>query len=71
MSKASYLWDYNKEKLKKTESGRLKILERMINYGVDRGEKIKISEVKANWNNLKGKLDPKKKRLFEHLIWKK
>lgn len=28
-----YLWDYDCDELKKTEEGRIKILERMINYG--------------------------------------
>jgi hypothetical protein len=40
-----YLWDYDYDKLKKTEEGRIKIIERMINYGPGK-EKIKLSLVK-------------------------
>lgn len=65
----SYLWDYDYNELKKTKSGRLLILERMINYGPDKGEKIDLSEVKKNWKNLH--LDPLNKRLMELLIWGK
>lgn len=63
------IWDYNINDLKKSKIGRLLILERQINYGVDKGEKIKLSEVKKNWNKLH--LFPKAKRLFEFLIWGK
>ena len=40
------IWDYDINELKKTEEGRIKILERMINYGPDKGEKIPLSQVK-------------------------
>lgn len=63
-----FLWDYDRKKLEKTEQGRLKILERMINYGPG-DEKIKLSEVKKNWDKLQ--LFPTRKRLFELLIWGK
>lgn len=63
-----FLWDYDINKLKKTKSGRLLILERMINYGPGK-EKIKLTEVKKNWNKLN--LFPNRKRLFELLIWDK
>lgn len=63
------VWDYDINELKKTESGRLLILERMINYGPDEGEKISLSMVKKNWNKLH--LDPLKKRLMKLLIWGK
>ncbi|PIQ71744.1 hypothetical protein COV87_01620 [Candidatus Roizmanbacteria bacterium CG11_big_fil_rev_8_21_14_0_20_37_16] len=62
----SYLWDYDKEELEKTEEGRIFILERMINYGPD-GEKIKLADVKKYWDKLN--LDPLKKSLFKLLIW--
>ena len=62
------IWDYNIEELKKTKSGRLLVLERMINYGPG-DEKIKLSEVKKNWDKLH--LDPLKRRLMELLIWDK
>lgn len=63
-----HIWDYDIEELKKTESGRRLILERMINYGSE-GEKISLSEVKKNWDKLE--LFPLRKRLFELLIWGK
>lgn len=67
-SMGNYLWDYDKEKLKKTESGRILILERKINYGPG-NEKIKLKEVKKYWEKLH--LFPKRKRLLELLIWEK
>jgi len=41
-----YLWDYDKKTLEKTERGRILILERMINYGPGKDEKIKLALVK-------------------------
>ena len=64
-----FIWDYNIDELRKTASGRLLILERMINFGPDEGEKISLKKVKKNWNKLH--LDPLKRRLFELLIWGK
>lgn len=63
-----FLWDYDRKTLEKTASGRLLILERKINYGPG-DEKIKISEVKKNWDRLQ--LLPTRKRLLELLIWGK
>lgn len=63
------LWDYDVEELKKTEQGRIKILERKINYGPEKGEKIKLAEVKKYWNRLE--LFNLQKRLLELLIWGK
>ena len=61
------LWDYDKDTLKKTEEGKIKILERMINYGPDKGEKIDLAETKKNWDKLS--LSKLPKRLLELLIW--
>ena len=65
------IWDYDISELKNTESGRVKILERMINYGVypSDNEKISLKLVKKYWDKLE--LEPKRKRLFELLIWGK
>lgn len=63
-----YLWDYDIKELKKTEEGRIKILERMINYGPGK-EKIPLSQVKKYWKKLN--LRPEAKKLFELLIWGK
>lgn len=63
------VWDYDPEELKKTESGRIKLLERAINYGPEKGQKIKLSEVEKYWDKLD--LFPKRRALMELLIWKK
>lgn len=65
---AFYLWDYDEKELKKTQRGRIFILERMLNYGPGR-KKIKLSEVKKYWKKLN--LSPLARRLFELLIWGK
>ena len=66
-----FIWDYDINELRKTKSGRLKILERQINYGIypSDKEKISLSEVKKNWDKLN--LEPQRKRLFKLLIWGK
>jgi hypothetical protein len=68
MSHPSYLWDYDKKELEKTEQGRIFILERMINYGPG-DEKIKLADVKKYWDQLH--LEHRKKRLMELLLWGK
>ncbi len=65
----AFLWDYDKQELSKKDMGKVKILERSINYGPDKGEKIKLSQVKRFWSKLS--LFPNSKRLFELLIWGK
>ena len=64
-----FIWDYDINELKKTPQGRLKILARMINDGLDKGEKIPLAEVKKNWDKLD--MLPRRKRLMELLIWGK
>jgi len=61
-----FIWDYDINELKKTEAGRIKILERMINYGPG-DEKIKLKDVKKYWDRLY--LATPQKRLMELLIW--
>lgn len=63
------LWDYDKKKLQKTAQGRRLILERMINYGPGKREKIKLSEVKRQWKQLQLNINPRK--IMELLIWGK
>ena len=65
----NYLWDYDRKTLEKTERGRIFILERMINYGPGKNEKIKLALVKKYWDKLD--LFTLQKRLFELLIWGK
>lgn len=64
-------WDYDINKLKNSKWGKLLLLERQINYGmyISDKDKIDLSEVKKNWDKLN--LEPKRKRLFELLIWGK
>jgi len=62
----NYLWDYDENELKKTESGRIKILERQINYGTQNTQKISRSLVRKYWNRLN--LFPLQKRLFELIL---
>lgn len=66
-----FVWDYDVDELKKSEKGRLLLLERQIDGGVYLSDKEKISlkEVKKNWDQLQ--IDSAKRRLLEMLIWKK
>ncbi len=68
-----FIWDYDKKELEKTEEGRILILERMINYGAypNDTEKIPLKEVKEHWEILKDRLEPRRRALFELLIWGK
>ena len=63
------LWDYKEDELKKSEKGRILLLERKINFGFYLSDKVKIklSEVKKYWNKLN--LDPLRRRLFKLLVW--
>lgn len=65
----AFVWDYNRKELEKTKQGKLLLLERMVNYGPKKGEKISLKKVKKYWNKLN--LFPKNKRLMELLIWGK
>lgn len=65
----AHIWDFDPEELKKTEQGRILLLERSINDGPNKDEKIKLAEVKRYWNKLS--LFPLQKRLLELLIWGK
>lgn len=61
------LWDYNKSELEKTEEGKIKLLERKINYGMEKGDKIRIADMKKYWEKLH--LFPLNQRLMELLLW--
>ncbi|KKQ36680.1 MAG: hypothetical protein US54_C0059G0011 [Candidatus Roizmanbacteria bacterium GW2011_GWA2_37_7] len=60
------VWDYDPKELKKTEKGRILLLERQINYGPEKGEKIILSDVKKYWDELN--LAPKRKKLMQLFI---
>ncbi len=64
-----FIWDYDINELKKSEQGRILLLERNINYGPSNGEKISLEEVKKYWSKLH--LFPLNKKLMELLIWDK
>ncbi len=64
----TYLWDYDRKKLEKSEKGRMIIMERKLNYGPG-DEKVSLSEVKKYWKKLE--LNNLAKRLFELLLWGK
>lgn len=66
-----FIWDYDIKELRKTKGGRLLILERMINYGPDKREKIDLKEVRKNWGKLAPNLFENSRRLMELLIWGK
>jgi hypothetical protein len=61
-----YLWDYDPEELKNTEAGKILLLERQINYGPEKGEKIKLTDVRKYWNQLN--LFPKRRKLLKLFI---
>lgn len=66
----AYLWDYDEKELKKTEQGRILILQRLINYGPTRkNEKINLALVKKYWDQLD--LYEPQRHLLELLIWDK
>ncbi|MEK7521540.1 MAG: hypothetical protein AAB599_01925 [Patescibacteria group bacterium] len=65
----AFIWDYDRKELEKTEQGRILILERTINYGPEKGEKIKLADVKKYWDKLNLFLE--RKQLMELLIWGK
>lgn len=65
----AFIWDYNPRELKTTEPGRILLLERMVNYGPEKNEKIPLSKVKKYWGKMN--LFPNNKRLMELLIWGK
>ncbi|OGK29610.1 hypothetical protein A3I56_01110 [Candidatus Roizmanbacteria bacterium RIFCSPLOWO2_02_FULL_43_10] len=57
------VWDYDPEELKKTEQGRILLLERQINYGPEKGAKINLDDVRKYWDKLN--LFPKRRKLLE------
>lgn len=65
----AFVWDYNKNQLKRTLQGKLLLLERMVNFGPEKGERISLSQVKKHWKKIN--LFPNNKRLMELLIWGK
>jgi hypothetical protein len=67
----THLWDYDQKKLKKSKEGKIKILERMINFGIYLSDKKKlpIKLIKKYW--LKLKIDHGRRRFLKFILWKK
>lgn len=65
-------WSTDEEKFKKENPEGYKIwrLVQLINYGI-KEEKLDEDEIRKNWNKIKDRLDPYKKRTLEYLIWGK
>lgn len=63
------MWDYDIDELKKTEKGRILLLERTINNGVYLADKQKIPlhQVKKYWRKLH--IEPGRRKLLKLLIW--
>lgn len=65
----AFVWDYDKKELEKSKQGKILLLERDINYGPEKGEKINLNSVKRYWKKLD--LIPRRRLLLELLIWGK
>ncbi|OGG23926.1 hypothetical protein A3A79_01860 [Candidatus Gottesmanbacteria bacterium RIFCSPLOWO2_01_FULL_43_11b] len=63
------VWDYPKAKLTRSRRGSVLLLERLINFGPGKGEKIHLRKVKEHWGALR--LFPNKRRLMELFLWGK
>ena len=65
----THIWDYDEKELKKTEEGRILMLERLINYGVYLKDKnrLPISLVRKYWDKLR--LEPRRRRFLKFIIW--
>ena len=49
----AFIWDYFKKDLGLSEEGQIKLLERMVNYGPEKNEKIPLDQVKKYWHRKK------------------
>ena len=65
----THIWDYDEKELKKTEKGRILMLERLINYGVYLKDKnrLPISLVRKYGDKLR--LEPRRRRFLKFIIW--
>ncbi|KKS13477.1 MAG: hypothetical protein UU69_C0004G0013 [Candidatus Magasanikbacteria bacterium GW2011_GWA2_41_55] len=60
-------WSVDTKELKKDKKQyAIWRLEQLVNFGLGK-EKIKESELRANWSKLR--LDPKKKKFLSYLLW--
>ncbi len=66
-----YNWSVDEKYLRKfPEKYKLWRLEQTIAYGLD-GAKLDKNEVISNWQYLKRRLDPQRRKFIEFLLWPK
>jgi len=66
-----YNWSVDEKYLKKfPKKYKLWCLEQTISYGLD-GDRLDKNEVMMNWNYLKKRLDPQRRKFLEFLLWPK
>lgn len=64
-----YNWSVDETRLKKyPKKHKLWKLEQMISYGLD-GDKLNKNEVIENWEYLKNRIDPARRKFLEFLLW--
>ena len=66
-------WSVDEKSFKKKypKEYRLWRLVQLINYGLDKGERLDEKEVKKAWSKIKEELDPNKVIVMEYLLWNK
>ncbi|MBI5356474.1 hypothetical protein HZB78_02575 [Candidatus Collierbacteria bacterium] len=63
-------WSVDEKYLKKfPKKYRLWKLEQQLSYGLGEGEKIDKKELLANWEALRGRLDPGRREFIRFLLW--
>jgi len=67
----THLWDYDQKKLEKSKEGKIKIIERMINFGIYPSDKKKlpVKLIKKYWSKLK--IDPSRRKFLNFILWEK
>ena len=65
-------WSVDEAQLKKhPQKYKLWKIEQLINWGLDKDDKILSKDLEKYWPQIKDKLDPYKKRYLEFLLWRK
>ena len=66
-----YNWSVDEKYLRRfPKRYKLWRLEQMVSYGLD-DDKIDKDELIANWDYLKKRIDPKRRKFIEFLLWQK
>jgi len=65
-----YNWSTDITKFKNPKEKRIWELTQLIDYGL-RGQKLSQKELKKYWPQVKTKIDPSNRRLYEFLLWGK